>query len=346
MKKTAIIGCFCLGQEVAEGQSIKTRIVTREIERAIGAEQIRRIDTHNWKKNPFGLFMKSVLAVRKFDHVIMMTDEGGIKVFPWLLRLANAAGKCKLHYVVVGGWLVHFLKKHPFLADCLRRFDGIFVETRVMKRGLEQLGFANVRIMPNCKVLEPLTEDQLVFRREEPWRLCTFSRVMKEKGIEDAVEAVRAVNARFGRTVCTLDIFGQVDAGQTAWFEALSADFPPEIRYGGIVSFDRSVGTIREYHALLFPTRFYTEGIPGTIIDAYAAGVPVVAAEWESFSDMIEPGVTGLGYPFGDGEALKTLLAELVQEPERLLAMKKNCLTRAEDYFPRNVMHTLLAELT
>ena len=34
---------------------------------------------------------------------------------------------------------------------------------------------------------------------------------MKEKGIEDAINAVESVNAHFGRTVYTLDIFGQGD---------------------------------------------------------------------------------------------------------------------------------------
>ena len=41
----------------------------------------------------------------------------------------------------------------------------------------------------------------------KPLPLCTFSRVMKEKGIEDAVYAVRTVNEHFGRTVYTLDIY-------------------------------------------------------------------------------------------------------------------------------------------
>lgn len=43
--------------------------------------------------------------------------------------------------------------------------------------------------------------------KQEPLRLCTFSRVMKEKGIEDAVNAVEAVNEYFGRLVYTLDIW-------------------------------------------------------------------------------------------------------------------------------------------
>ena len=54
-------------------------------------------------------------------------------------------------------------------------------------------------------------------------------------------------------------------------------------RYCGIKDPKDSVKTLKNYFALVFPTRFYTEGIPGTIIDAYYAGVPVIASKWESF---------------------------------------------------------------
>jgi hypothetical protein len=56
---------------------------------------------------------------------------------------------------------------------------------------------------------------------------------------------------------------------------------------------------LKDYFALLFPTHFYTEGIPGTVIDAYAAGIPVISAKWESYSDVIDEGVTGIGYKDG-----------------------------------------------
>ena len=45
----------------------------------------------------------------------------------------------------------------------------------------------------------------------------------------------------------------------------------------------------------IFPTRFTTEGIPGSIIDSYYAGVPVLASKWNSFDDVIEDGKTGVG---------------------------------------------------
>lgn len=46
------------------------------------------------------------------------------------------------------------------------------------------------------------------------------------KGIEDAVNAVEAVNEYFGRMVYTLDIYGQVDFEQAEWFDELKDNIP------------------------------------------------------------------------------------------------------------------------
>ncbi len=345
MRKIAIIGLFCNGLAVSDGQSIKTRIVAQEIEKTVGAACVKRIDTCGWKKHPHQLLFRCMAAVRETAHVIFLTDAGGIKVFPWLLLGINSIYGRKLHYIVIGGWLVGFLKEHPFLAACLRRMDNVFVETGALEKGLHQLGFQNVHLLPNFKNLICLNEEELVYPDREPYPFCTFSRVMEEKGIADAVKAIQAVNGFFGRPVCTLDIYGSIDPGQKEWFRKLSSEFPAEIRYCGVVPYDRTVEVLKGYHALLFPTHYATEGIPGTIIDAYAAGVPVIAAQWDGFRDIVDPGRTGLGYPLLDQKGLTNRIREAVQFPEGMTAMKKYCLEKAKEYLPDNVMGTLLEKL-
>ncbi len=346
MKKISIIGLFCTGVEVADGQSIKTRIIAQEVEKVLGMENVRRIDTYGWKQHPLMLLRNCITAVHDSTNVVFLTDMGGIKVFPWLLSCINVFAKRTIHYVVVGGWLVHFVKKHRLLSFFLKRLDGIFVETQVMQKCMEAQNYKNVYVMPNFKNISPLKEDNLCYCTKEPYKFCVFSRVMKEKGIEDAINAVRCANSHYGRIVCALDIFGQVDPKQTEWFENLKLSFPDYIQYCGIVPYEKTVDALKGYHALLFPTRFYTEGIPGTIIDAYAAGVPVVASEWESFSDVIDHHITGIGYPFQKPECLTESVMTLVETPELAHEMKVHCLAKAKQYLPDAVVDTILSKLS
>lgn len=344
MLKIGIIGHYGGQKQFLDGQTVKTKIITKELEKQLGSEQILKIDTHGGKKALPKLFFKAISALRKCRNVLILPAHNGVRFFVPLLTFFNRFYKRKLVYAVIGGWLPQYLQDKPKLLKKLKKFDGIYVETNTMRVALEELGLTNVEVMPNCKELKVLSEEELVYSKEEPYKLCTFSRVMKEKGIEDALNAVKAVNEKFGRTVYTLDIYGQIDGGQTEWFEALQKSFPEYIRYGGLVPFDQSVEVLKNYFALLFPTKYYTEGIPGTIIDAYAAGVPVISAQWESYGDIVS-NQTGIGYEFGCNENLIDILEELEQKPELVFSKKENCLNEAKKYQPKTAIENLILRM-
>ena len=343
MKTVTAIGHLAVGKTFLDGQTVKTRIITDELQRQLGQKQVLTIDTHGgWKtlvKAPF----QALQALKNSRNVVIFPAHNGLRVYglllPWLRRFFKGR---KLHYVVIGGWLPQFLTKRKLLAGALKRFDGIYVETCSVKKALEGQGFENVLVMPNCKKLTVLTENELVYSFDKPFRLCTFSRVMKEKGIETAVQTVMKVNGQLGYTAYTLDIYGQVDAGQTEWFEELQDKFPDYIRYCGCVDPDKSVEVLKNCFALLFPTHFYTEGIPGTIIDAYAAGIPAISARWESYSDVVDEGKTGIGYGFDDMEQLEHILLSVEKNPNIIIDMKRACIERAANYVPATAISVLL----
>ena len=345
MKNIAIIGQFSKkNKEVADGQTVKTVIFTKEIESVFCSENIEKIDTSGWKKNPVKLFYNSIKAAQNCKDVLFFTDQGGIKVFPWLLNISKKKNT-KIHYVVIGGWLPEWIKDKKVLKSYIKKLDYIYVETATMKKALDEQGFDNVYIVPNCKRLDILLPEELTYSTEEPFKLCTFSRVMKEKGIEDAVEAVKKINGEAEKTVYELDIYGQVDPGQTEWFEELKKDFPEYIQYKGCVSYDKSTEILKNCFALLFPTYFFTEGIPGTIIDAYAAGTPVISSKWASFEDVIDDGVTGIGFEFGNKDEFIQILEDLKENCEKLNGLKENCLKKAEDFKPENVITIITSKM-
>ena len=345
MKRVAIFGHFGFGKNLANGQTIKTKIVTQEIEERLGEDEVWKIDTHGGKKAFIKLLFKTPSVLKKSRNVVIFPAHKGVRFFAQMLSLFNKIYKRKLFYVVIGGWLPTFLNGKKRLEKQLKRFDGIFVETETMKQVLCERGFTNIRVMPNCKKLHILSEEELQTSFEKPYKLCTFSRVSEEKGIGDAVEAVRTVNERYGEPVYTLEIYGQIEAGQEEWFAKKQESFPQYVTYGGIVDFDKSVERLKDKFALLFPTRYYTEGIPGTIIDAYASGVPVVSARWQNYGDVVKEGVTGVGYTFGETEELKEILFRLAEDKDTLIALRKNCLAAAESFDVSNVVRILINEL-
>lgn len=346
MKKAAVIGHFGNGLQCLDGQTVKTRIVTGELCRVFGEENILRLDTHGGVKALLKAVPYMLRSLKSAKNVIILPAQNGLKLFGRLLpMLRKFFPDRRLHYVVIGGWLPRMLESNKGLSGALKRFDRIYAETQTVKRALEEQGFDNVSVMPNCKELTPLTPEELVYPEGAPYRLCTFSRVVEEKGISDAVQAVIAANQHFGETRYTLDIYGQVDSAQTQWFEALKKDFPHCVRYGGTVPFDKSVEVLKDYFVLLFPTRFFTEGVPGTIIDAYAAGIPVISARWQSYGDIVEENITGLGYEICQTGELAQRLVEIQQDVDSFLALKKNCLEKSKCFLPRYAIEVILEAL-
>ena len=343
--KVSIFGHFAEGEIFLDGQTVKTKIVTEELQNQLGQDQVLKIDTHGgWKsllKAPFQVFR----ALKNTANVIIFPAHNGLRVYAPLLFFQKRLFKNrKVHYVVIGGWLPQFLLKRRALAKILKTFNGIYVETNTMKTVLEAQGFKKVFVMPNCKKLTVLSKEELTFPSKAPYKLCTFSRVMKEKGIEDAFNAVMAVNESLGYQAFSLDIYGQIDPTQRDWFDALQKKFPPYVRYGGLVPFDKSVDTLKEYAALLFPTYYAGEGFAGTLIDAYSAGVPVIASDWKYNTELVTETV-GYVYPTGDQLAFINILKAIAAEPDMLLNKKRLCLKEVEKYKIDKVVQILIKQI-
>ena len=210
-KKVCIIGHFAFGKNLLNGQTVKNKIITKELEKQFGKKEVWKIDTHGGKKTMIKQLFQAGIAMGECKNVVMLPAHNGVRFFAPLLCFWKKIFHTKIHYIVIGGWLPEFLKDKRNLQKSLKQFDYIYVETNTMKKRLEKLGFKNILILPNCKELKILKEDELVYSDSEPYKLCTFSRVMKEKGIEDAINVVKKINESNNRIVYTLDIYGQID---------------------------------------------------------------------------------------------------------------------------------------
>lgn len=76
-------------------------------------------------------------------------------------------------------------------------------------------------------------------------------------------------------------------------FDRAKLEGVPGLRYLG----ERAASEVRAlmsgYRAVVLPTVYEGEGYPGVILEAYMAGLPVVATRWRSIPEIVEPGRTG-----------------------------------------------------
>ena len=111
-------------------------------------------------------------------------------------------------------------------------------------------------------------------------------------------------------------------------FLNIQNSFPSNICYKGCINYNESVNVLKKYDILLFPTKFKTEGIPGTIIDAYASGLAIISSIWDNYDEIIDNEITGIGFKINNYDDFKKKLIELINDKNKIYFLKKNALKK------------------
>lgn len=339
MKKVVVLGHFAFGIDKSNGQTVKTKVIAAELQRVFSREEVGMEDTMGGMRFLFRLPIVLIRMLIRYRNIVILPAYKGVRIIVPLLVILNYFFRRKLHYVVIGGWLPQYVRKYPLLRWSLARLDGIYVETLLMKQEISLAAtFSNLFVMPNCKRLDIVSNNDFPPLEAPPYKLCTFSRVMKEKGIGEAVEAVETCNKQAGKTLFTLDIYGPIV--EPEWFDDIISG-RQNVNYCGVVPYSQSIYVLKRYFALLFPTYYHGEGFAGTIIDALSAGLPTIASDWKANNEILEDGKTGLLFSPQSVEALTDTLDTIANHPEAIYAMRSNCVAEAKNYQPEVVLKAL-----
>ncbi len=107
----------------------------------------------------------------------------------------------------------------------------------------------------------------------------------------------------------------------------------PDIEYLGILDKSKVFDLLNNCAALVFPSMWY-EGMPLTIIEAFACGVPVIASRLGAMESMISDGYNGLHFDAGNEQDLKAHLDQWQSFDETQQAVyKKNARLTYEEYY-------------
>jgi len=333
-----ICGNFGYSNNQLDGQTVKTRLLKDELSNALGPQNVVYSDTSQWKKEPFLLYKEVKENFKNSRCIIVLLAQKGIRLLlPSFVRWKKKYGK-SLRYVVIGGWLPDYAKRDWILASSLKNLDVLYVETQSMKEELNKLGITRVSVLPNFRRFEKMNPGSKHIKL--PLRAVILSRIMKEKGIHTAVEAVHSINNRAEEPCITLDIYGQVSKKYAEEFQALLRN-KGNIAYKGYLEAENIQKTLLQYDIMLFPTYYHGEGMPGTIIDAYAAGLPVVASDWKYNSQLVNSGETGILFAPQSTEDLVKKLDGLMSDLQLIERMHGNCLQKAAEYHADKVLEEL-----
>lgn len=336
--KIGVWGQFGSGGQIADGQAVRTTIITQEMIERYGKENLVILNTNNWYKNPVLFLIKCVSLVVKSKKVIIFPADNGFKTFVPILNSINFFLRRELYYVVIGGFLPNLLNSKKKYIKMLNKYRALFVQTLNLKNDLENTGLSNIHILTNLKKMEKLREDSIRICNKRNISVCTFSRVTVTKGIEEAILAVALANQKLGDTAIKLDIFGVVDKNYENKFEELLLKHSDFVTYKGVIDYDKTVCVLKNYFALIFPTFYPGEGFPGNIIDSFYSGLPIITTDWLYNSEIVKNYENGLLVPIKNVPAISEALLLLYGKRDLVYKIRLNNLRESKKYDPEVVL--------
>ena len=145
--------------------------------------------------------------------------------------------------------------------------------------------------------------------------------------------------------VVELDIWGPLSEHDAAWFEPLLQEAGSEVRYRGFLQPAEIYSVLPDYDALAFPTYYSGEGFPGVVVDAFVAGIPVIASDWQDNEEFVRDGHTGLIFKSQEVADLTEKIRFAIANPEWISVMKRNAAERAVAYHVDTIIPPLLKRM-
>jgi glycosyltransferase involved in cell wall biosynthesis len=215
--------------------------------------------------------------------------------------------------------------RRPPLAVALRLAAGrgrgrVIVQNPEDRDALIELGIAPARIVVirgsgvDCDHFRPLPD-----HAGTTVTVALVSRMLRDKGVLDAVAAIRLLRSR-GLPVELL-LAGPTDADNRGSLTAetlVSLGSSPGIDWLGPVA---DVRTVWRRTAIAVLPSTYGEGVPKTLLEAAACARPIVASDVPGCREVVRPGKTGLLVTPRDVDGLAAAVATLAGDPAQRAAM-------------------------
>lgn len=329
MKKVLVLGYFGYNTNQLDGQTVKTRDLYKLVQEQYKGE-VDYYDTEDFKFYKLSIF-KMYWKIVCCRTLIYLPAHNNLKtIFPTIFGLFLLL-RFKIHYFVVGGWLREFLGDKSLHRYMLSRINGIHVETQRLKNELEEYyHFTNVDVFPNFRFFDFCP----VKKENKKLRLVFMARINKMKGLDWIFNMAKYISIHQLEDKFTLTFFGPIHEEDKDYFITELAKYS-YAEYKGALQPDVIHETLNQYDVMLLPTHYYTEGLPGSIVDAYISGIPVIATEWKHSHEFVNDGYSGYIIPFENGEnKLIEKVMELESDRMLLAQLKKNVLVKRKEFAP------------
>ncbi len=222
----------------------------------------------------------------------------------------------------------------------------VFVRSESLRRAVCDLGCAEekIDIVRTGIPLDDFPFQEREFPANGEWRFVQASRLIEKKGLATTLHAFTHFLVHYPRATLTIAGEGPMLRELRELIRRLKID--DHVALPGFVPQEELRKFYYASHIFLHPSETgedgNQEGIPNSMLEAMASGLPVFATNHGGIPEAIENGVSGILVPERDHEALAGALLEAVKDPQVLSRLARNGANAiAEKFDQRNQIRRL-----
>lgn len=237
------------------------------------------------------------------------------------------------------GWDQEFAKKLEkrylwFFKKVYFKADAIIELSSELKRKLISWGYKkNIYLettLVDKELVKDLDEDEIKgkYKNVENLKILFLARIEPAKGIYEALDTYSLIKRKYPNAEITIAGDGREIDNVLGYIKKKSI---PDVNFLGHVTGEQKLNAFKDNHIYLFPS--YSEGMPNTVLEAMAFGVPVVTRKVGGLVDFFENSIHGYFTNSKDPVVFAGFIDKLVQNKDLLAKISDNNLKYAEERF-------------
>lgn len=176
---------------------------------------------------------------------------------------------------------------------------------------------------------------------ETPVKLLYVGRLAAEKGVPVLLQSLIALKKEGYKFHLTL--LGDGPERALLESEVKGHGLESMVHFGGFASQDTVRKTLQGSDVFILPS--FAEGVPVSLMEAMACGVPVIGTNVGGVTELIEHNVSGLVVAPSDSEALKNAISSYLESPELRQKVKVAARKVVDEHFNLEIEVVKLQQL-
>lgn len=336
MINVILIGRINRGNLPIGGETAKNQALVAELGKYC---RVKALDFYRNKQRPW-IYLQTLWALLRYPSASIVLSTTASNIYPLLKAFKTLGLKRHIIHWIIGGEFDKLVKEGRFNLDVLNIMQCHLAQSKQMVENLRKCGLRGVRYVPNFREIPKISHEKIQHLTANRVRFVYMSRIMKEKGVGEIMQCAERLNSLRYQDRYAIDFYGRLDESYQEEFYQTIVKLP-NVEYKGILNLNDTSGyeMLASYHAMLFPTFHPSEGIAGAIIDAYIAGVPVIASDWNHNREVVTNGETGIIVPVHNIEMLTKTIKDIIEGNIDLSVMAANAKEEAEKYRAENIIN-------